>query len=113
SSKAMYDQALKMFDIEIRPFGKGYAAFVTDGTGNPVRYPIRLSEFDERPNFYADRSLNKEVTFEANLKVNFSETFRRELLKALVYQYRKDEKGHSKKIQKGRASVHKKGRKRY
>jgi hypothetical protein len=84
-SKAMYDQALKMFNIEIRPFGKGFAAFVTDGAGNPVRYPIRLSEFEERPNFYAERSLNKDVTFVENQKVSFPENFKRELLRAFLY----------------------------
>jgi hypothetical protein len=90
SSKAMYDQALKMFNIEIRPFGKGYAAFVADGAGNPVRYPIRLSEFEERPNFYVDRAVNQEITFGVNQKIGFPEIFKRELMKALVYQHRKE-----------------------
>ncbi|WP_163713451.1 relaxase/mobilization nuclease domain-containing protein [Mangrovibacterium lignilyticum] len=100
SSKAMYDEALKMFNIEIRPFGKGYAAFVTDGMGNPVRYPIRLSEFDQRPNFYAERNLNQEVTFGVNQKIRFPETFKRELMKALVYQYRKEEKDPTRYLRK-------------
>ncbi|WP_320167832.1 relaxase/mobilization nuclease domain-containing protein [Mangrovibacterium marinum] len=85
NSKAMYDQALKMFDIDIRPFGEGYAAFVTDGAGNPVRYPIRLSEFEERPNFYAERNLNQEVNFVVNQKISFPENFKRELLRAFLY----------------------------
>ena len=100
SSKAMYDEALKMFNIEIRPFGKGYAAFVTDGAGIPVRYPIRLSEFDQRPNFYVDRTVNQEITFGVNQKIGFPETFKRELMKALVYQYRKDEKGPKRYLRK-------------
>ncbi|PTN10105.1 relaxase/mobilization nuclease domain-containing protein [Mangrovibacterium marinum] len=97
-SKAMYDEALKMFDIEIRPFGRGYAAFVTDGTGNPVRYPIRLSEFEERPNFYAERNLGHEVKFVMNQKIGFPENFKRELLKALVYQYGKDDEAATGKL---------------
>ena len=92
SSKAMYEEVLKMFNIEIRPFGKGYAAFITDGSGKPVRYPIRLSEFEERPNFYAERNLNQEVNFVMNQKIGFPENFKRELMKALVYQLRKEEK---------------------
>lgn len=92
SSQAMYDQALKMFNIEIRPFGKGNAAFVTDGSGNPVRYPIRLSEFEEHPNFYAERNLNKEVKFVMNHGLSFPENFKRELFKALLYQYGQDKK---------------------
>jgi len=92
SSKAIYDQALKMFNIEIRPFGKGYAALITDGTGNPVRYPIRLSEFEGSPNFHTERSLNQEVKFHMNQTHSFTENFKRELLRALVYQYRQDRK---------------------
>jgi len=89
-SKAMYDQALKMFNIEIRRFGKGHAAFVTDGAGIPVRYPIRLSEFDECPNFYAERSLNQDVKFVMNQKIGFTENFKRELLKSLSYQLKSE-----------------------
>jgi hypothetical protein len=109
SSKAMYEEALKMFNIEIRPFGKGYATFVTDGSGNPVRYPIRLSEYEERPNFYAERSLNQDVKFVMNQKIGFSENFKRELLKALIYQYRENEK-YSKRYLKKRKITRRIGR---
>ncbi|WP_430972703.1 relaxase/mobilization nuclease domain-containing protein [Sunxiuqinia rutila] len=87
NSKVMYEQALEMFNIEIRPFGKGYAAFVTDGTGSPVRYPIGLSEFGERPNFYAERNLNQEVKFSLTQGLSFPENFKRELLKVLMFSY--------------------------
>ncbi len=92
TSKEMYDEALKMFDIEIRPFGKGFAAFVMDGAGNPIRYPIRLSEFEERPKFIEEQSLNPEVKFGLNHRLSFPENFKRVLLKALVYQYGQDQK---------------------
>ena len=113
NSKAMCDQALKMFNIEIRPFGKGNAAFVTDNSGNPVRYPIRLSEFEERPNFYVERILNKEVTFGINQKIIFPENFKRELLKALVYKYRKDEKDYKRHLKKRKGISRKYNRKNF
>ena len=90
-SREMYSEALKFFNIEIRSFGKCSAAFVTDGAGNPVRHPIRLSEFEERPKFYEERNLNEEVKLGLNPKFSFSENFQRELLKALVYQIRRDD----------------------
>lgn len=34
--------------------------FITDENGNPVRYPIRLSEFQERPRFHLAQSIEKE-----------------------------------------------------
>jgi len=108
-SKATYEEALKMFNIEIRHFGKGYAAFVTDGAGNPVRYPIRLSEFDEQPNFYVDRAVNQEIKFGLNPKIGFPEIFKRELLKALIYKYRENEK-YSKRYLKKRKSTRRIGR---
>ena len=32
--------------------GRGHIVLVTDGDGNPIRYPIRLSSFKEKPGFY-------------------------------------------------------------
>jgi hypothetical protein len=52
TSKEMYDQALKLFNVEIRKVGRGYSVFVTDENGNPVRHPVRMSDFEERPKFY-------------------------------------------------------------
>ena len=48
----MYDDALRLFHIEIRPANKGHLIFVTDGNGNPVRHPIKMSDFEKRPWFY-------------------------------------------------------------
>ena len=52
TSKEMYKEALKIFNVEIKKSGRGHIVLVTDGEGNPVRYPIRLSKFKERPRFY-------------------------------------------------------------
>ena len=52
TNKQMYDDALKLFHIEIRQVQKGHLVFVTDGNGNPVRHPIKMSDFEERPRFY-------------------------------------------------------------
>lgn len=48
ASKQMYNDALKLFLIEI----KQDLIFVTDGNGNPIRHPIKISDFEERPRFY-------------------------------------------------------------
>ena len=52
TTKQLYDKSLELFNVEIRRSGKGHVVFVTDGNGNPIRYPIRLSEFEEVPKFY-------------------------------------------------------------
>jgi hypothetical protein len=52
TSKEMYDQALKLFNVEVRKAGRGYSAFVTDDNGNPIRHPVRMGDFEERPKFY-------------------------------------------------------------
>ena len=52
TNKQMYNDALRLFHIEIRQEKRGHLIFVTDGNGNPVRYPIKMSEFEERPRFY-------------------------------------------------------------
>lgn len=52
NSKALYDETLKLFHVEIRKSGRGNIVVVTDGKGKVIRYPIRLSKFKEKPNFY-------------------------------------------------------------
>ena len=44
ATKEMYDQALKLFNVEIKKAGKGCSVFVTDENGNSIRHPIN----DER-----------------------------------------------------------------
>jgi hypothetical protein len=55
TSKQMYNDALKLFHVEIRQVQKGNLVFVTDGNGNPVRHPIKMSDFEERPRFYKSK----------------------------------------------------------
>jgi hypothetical protein len=52
TSKEMYDQALKLFNVEIRKAGRGYSVVVTDENGNPIRHPVRMGDFEEKPKFY-------------------------------------------------------------
>lgn len=59
TNKKMYDDALMLFHIEVKPANKGYLIFVTDGNGNPLRYPIKMSDFEDRPRFY--QSMGKSV----------------------------------------------------
>ena len=55
TSKQMYNDALKLFHIEIRQVQKGHLVVVTDGNENPIRHPIRMSDFQERPRFYQSK----------------------------------------------------------
>ena len=55
TSKQMYNDALKLFHIEIRQVQKGHLVFVNDGNGNPIRHPIKMSDFEERPRFYQSK----------------------------------------------------------
>ena len=83
TSKQMYNDALKLFHIEIRSVQKGHVIIVTDGTGNPVRYPIKMSDFEERPRFYQTKgksekmdlsegySIHKSLNAKENHQVNF------------------------------------------
>jgi hypothetical protein len=52
TNNRMYNDALKLFHIEIRQVQKGHLVFVTDENGNPIRHPIKMSDFEERPRFY-------------------------------------------------------------
>lgn len=60
TSKEIYDQALKIFNVEIKKSGRGHIVLVTDENGNPIRYSIRLSNFKEKPKFYLTE--NKEIS---------------------------------------------------
>ena len=61
TTKQLYNKSLELFNVEIRKSGRGHVVFITDGNGNPVRYPMRLSEFDERPKFYVSARAEKEL----------------------------------------------------
>jgi hypothetical protein len=71
TSKEMYDQALKLFNVEIRKAGRGYSVFVTDENGNPIRHQVRMSDFEERPKFYVSK---RELLTQDQSKKNFSES---------------------------------------
>ncbi|AHW61532.1 Relaxase/Mobilisation nuclease domain-containing protein [Draconibacterium orientale] len=60
SSKLLYDKSLELFNVEVRRSERGHVVFVTDEIGNPIRYPIRLSEFEERPRFHHSQSAEQE-----------------------------------------------------
>ena len=64
TSKEMYDQALKLFQVEIRKAGRGHLVFVVDENGNPIRHPVKMSDFHERPKFY----LPEQKTLNQNLE---------------------------------------------
>jgi hypothetical protein len=55
----MYAEALKLFNVEIRKSGRGHIVVVTDDFGNPIRYPIRLSNFKEGPKFYVEQIIGR------------------------------------------------------
>lgn len=61
TNRQLFDRSLAKFNVEIRRSGRGHVVFITDEHGNPVRYPIRLSEFSERPRFYAATRAEKEI----------------------------------------------------
>jgi len=61
TNRKLYDRSLARFNVEIRRSGRGHVVFVTDGNGNPVRYPIRISEFEEKPRFYISANAEKEL----------------------------------------------------
>lgn len=66
TSKQMYNDALKLFHIEIRQIQKGHLIFVTDGNGNPVRHPIKMSDFEERPRFYEMKGRAERIGLDGN-----------------------------------------------
>ena len=60
SNKQLYNKSLELFNVEVRKSGRGHVVFITDENGSPVRYPIRLSEFEERPRFHHSQSAEQE-----------------------------------------------------
>jgi len=70
TSKELYDESLKIFNVEIKKSGRGHIVLVTDGEGNPIRYPIRLSKFKERPKFYPNTKQINEQTRIADKQIS-------------------------------------------
>jgi len=61
TSKEMYDQALGLFQVEVRKAGRGHLVFVTDENGAVIRHPVRMSDFEERPRFYLLEKIDSRV----------------------------------------------------
>ncbi len=61
TTKQLYSKSLELFNVEIRKSGRGHVVFVTDGNGNPVRFPIRLSDFTERPKFFVSAIMEQQI----------------------------------------------------
>jgi len=112
TSGEMYDQALGLFQVEVRNAGRGHLVFVTDENGNPIRHPVKMSNFEERPKFYLDRSLSDECKESSNRKLKLPENFKRELLKALLYQYKTDPENVYRRVTRSVSLVRKKRGKR-
>ena len=67
TSKAMYDQALGLFQVEVRKAGRGHLVFVTDENGNPIRHPVKMSDFQEKPKFYSSEQQNLSQHYKQHL----------------------------------------------
>jgi hypothetical protein len=112
TSKEMYNEALKLFNVEIKKSGRGHIVLVTDGEGNPIRYPIRLSNFKERPKFYQVQKeelviktrSEKENYSQKNQETVLSFSIIRNLVKLIPENYSKErnQKLRIKRKRKGR-----------
>jgi len=72
NSKVMYDEALKLFNVEVRKSGRGHIVVVTDGKGKVIRYPIRLSKFKDQAKFYQKEN----QPIETPKRIKHKDTFR-------------------------------------
>jgi len=89
TSKEMYAEALKLFNVEIRKSGRGHIVLVTDDFGNPIRYPIRLSNFKEGPKFYKEITVGQDQKSIANKLLHSVQGNNRVIestLKSIVYK---------------------------
>ena len=68
TSKERYDQVLGLFQVEIRKAGRGHMVFVTDEHGNPIRHPVRMSDFGEKPRFFQMNSISQKSQIEISNK---------------------------------------------
>ena len=106
-SQAMYEQALTMFNIQIRPLGMSLGVFVTDENGKFVRHPLKISDFEERPKYLAEnintrsierRSLPKSLTFLIEDQ-DYLKNFKKQILNELLF-FKEDRKNNDQKIGK-------------
>ncbi len=113
SSREMYDQALGLFQVEIRRVGGGHLVFVTDENGIPIRHPIRTSDFEEKPKFYLKEDVNHIEKVRMNRKGGFPENLKIELLKALLYQYNANSKDFNRRVRKRTSATRQKRGRKY
>jgi len=91
TSKEMYAEALKLFNVEIRKSGRGHVVVVTDDFGNPIRYPIRLSNFKEGPkSFYVEKlkqdiNIISKVNQDVLSKIQFDRIIKSLVLKEIYF----------------------------
>lgn len=108
TSKEMYDQALGLFQVEVRRAGRGHLVFVTDENGNPIRHPIKMSDFQERPNFYLGNILCYGREEDSDHRARFPENIKRELLKSMFYQLKNER--HEKIVERNKRKRIKSGK---
>jgi hypothetical protein len=73
TNKEMYNDALRLFHIEIKQVHKGHLIFVTDGNGNPVRHPLKMSDFEERPRLHQIKGKTEKIELIEGHSVSKSE----------------------------------------
>jgi len=109
-SKEVYEQYLKLFNVEIRKSGRGHIVVVTDGKGKVIRYPIRLSKFKEQPKFYQKekQQIDKPKQISEERKISKSD-LKSDFLKELLWQIRlKDQNQETKRKYRVRSKRRKK-----
>ena len=116
TSKEMYDQALGLFQVEIRKAGRGHLVFVTDENGNPIRHPVKMSDFQERAKFYLYEQQTLSQNFEKHPHFDLIEqsggVLKSLVLKELIWQVNFSAHVYQKK-NKQRLKPQKKKSKRY
>ena len=71
----MYNDALRLFHVEIRQVQKGHLVFVTNGNENPIRHPIKMSDFEERPRFYLSKEKAEKIEFVVSYSMDKSDNY--------------------------------------
>ena len=117
-SKEMYDQALKLFQVEIRKAGRGHLVFVVDENDTPIRHPVKMSDFGARPKFYLPEQNTVSQNFEKrphfDLTRQSTGVLKSLVLKGLLRQVRNQfNDGEYQRKNRQRLRAQKKNRKHY
>nr|WP_320153989.1 relaxase/mobilization nuclease domain-containing protein [uncultured Draconibacterium sp.] len=113
TTKDMYDQALLSFKVEIQKSGRGHIVVVLGDDGKPARYPIRLSNFKNKPRFYSkenrlaeQETVGKQQKFDKSQNIDLTKVgvIARDLNRLVERsnQSNKSSKPKIKRIKKGR-----------